>query len=140
MTVTVAREPAIPVPDVATQDPDAAAALLGSQGFVVTRINTPSDTVPVNTVIGTNPGAGTPLPRGSAVELLVSSGPSLIPVPSTVGATRAAAEALLHDTLGFGLSITFVNAPAAQKGKVVAQNPAGGSAPKGSAIALVIGQ
>ena len=95
--------------------------------------------MPDKKVIGTDPPAGTPLPRGSAVKLLVSTGPSLVPVPSMVGQTRATAEALLHDTLGFGLQESFVNAGAARSGKVVTQTPSGGQALKGSTIVITIG-
>jgi serine/threonine-protein kinase len=139
VTVTIAREPLVPVPDVTTQDPFAAAATLGGAGFKVTVVQTPSDTVPTGKVIGTEPAAGTPLPRGSEVRLLVSSGPTLVPIPSTVGLPRAQAEALLHDTLGFGLQESFVNAGVPQRGKIVTQNPAGGQAAKGSTIVLQIG-
>jgi serine/threonine-protein kinase len=139
VTVVVAREPAVPVPDVSSQDPIAAAATLGQAGFTVSNVDTPSDTVPKGQVVGTDPPAGTPLPKGSAVKLLVSSGPALVDVPSTVGQTRAAAEALLHDQLGFGLRISFATAGAAKKGLVVGQNPNGGQAAKGSTIDLVVG-
>jgi serine/threonine-protein kinase len=140
VTVTVAREPAIPVPNVSQQDPFAAAATLSAAGFQVSVVGTPSDTVREGSVIGTNPPAGTPLPRGTSVTLLVSSGPSLVTVPSVVGLPQAEAEALLNGTLGFGVQVTFVNAGPTQTGKVVTQAPAGGEAPKGSTIAITIGQ
>jgi serine/threonine-protein kinase len=139
VTVVVAREPAVPVPDVTTQDPAAAAATLTAAGFQVTPVNTPSDTVPVGAVIGTDPGVGTPLPRGSAVNLLVSSGPNLVDVPSVVGQPRATAETLLNGTLGFGVQVSFANGGPTKKGIVIAQNPAGGQAPKGSTVAIVVG-
>jgi serine/threonine-protein kinase len=139
VTVTVAREPAVAVPDVTTQDPIAAGATLGAASFQVTVVQTPSDTVPTGKVIGTDPAAGTLLPRGSAVKLLVSTGPSLVTVPNVVGQPRATAEALLNGTLGFGVQVNFVNAGAARSGKVVAQAPAGGQAPKGSTVAITVG-
>jgi beta-lactam-binding protein with PASTA domain len=140
VTVTVAREPAVPVPDVTAQDPFAAAATLGAASFQVTPVQTPSDTVPNGKVIGTDPAAGTPLPRGSAVKLLVSSGPALVAVPSVVGQPRATAEGLLNGTLGFGVQVSFVNAGAAGRGKVVAQTPpAGTQLPKGSTVAISVG-
>ncbi len=55
VTITVAREPMVPVPDVTQQDPLAAAAILGQAGFQVTVEPTASDTVPVGKVIGTDP-------------------------------------------------------------------------------------
>jgi serine/threonine-protein kinase len=139
VTVVVAREPAVPVPDVTTQDPFGALTTLNAAGFQVTVQDVPSDTVPQGRVIGTDPAAGTPLPRGSAVRLLVSSGPSLVPVPNMVGQPRAAAEGILNGQLGFGLQISFANAGADKQGLVVAQEPGGGEAPKGSTIALVVG-
>jgi serine/threonine-protein kinase len=140
VTVTVAREPAVPVPDVTQQDPFAAAATLGGAGFKVTVVQTPSDTVPSGKVIGTDPAVGTPLQKGSEVKLLVSTGPSLVDVPNMVGMTKEQAEAVLHDMLGFGLTETLVNAGKNNSGKVVAQSPTGGQAPKGSAISITIGQ
>jgi serine/threonine-protein kinase len=139
VTVTVAREPNVPVPDVTQQDPFAAAATLGAVPFQVTVVPTPSDTVPNGKVIGTDPAAGTPLPRNSAVKLLVSTGPNLVAVPSMVGQPKATAESVLHDSLGFGLQESFVNAGKPNSGKVVTQSPAGGQAAKGSTIVIAIG-
>jgi eukaryotic-like serine/threonine-protein kinase len=140
VAVAIAREPAIPVPDVSNQDEATARATLVGAGFQVASTPTASDSVPVGKVIGTDPAAGTPLPRNSAVTLLVSTGPDLVTVPNTVGQTRAAAEALLHDNLGFGLQETLVNAGPTQSGKVISQSPGGGQQSKGSTIALSIGQ
>ena len=140
VAVAIAHEPAIPVPDVSGQDQAAAQAALVAAGFQVTPAPTASSDVPVGKVIGTDPAAGTPLPRNSAVTLLVSTGPELVTVPNTVGQTRAAAEALLHDDLGFGLQETLVNAGPTRSGRVISQTPNGGQQQKGSTIALTIGQ
>jgi len=139
VNVTIAREPKIPVPDVAGQNPFAAAATLQQLGFTVTPVSTPNDTVPKNTVIGTDPPAGTPLAKGTEVKVQVSSGPTLVTVPSTVGQTRAAAENLLNAQLGFGVQVNLINAGGSKKGIVLAQNPAGGDAPKGSTIVIIVG-
>jgi beta-lactam-binding protein with PASTA domain len=139
VSVVVAREPAIPVPDVTSMDPAAALAALGQAGFQATQVDEPNDGVPAGKVIGTNPEAGTPLPRGSAVTLRVSSGPTQIPVPSVVGQPRAAAESLLNGFLGFNLQISFVNAGPTKKGIVVSQSPSGGAANRGATIALTVG-
>jgi eukaryotic-like serine/threonine-protein kinase len=139
VTVNIAREPLVPVPDVAGQNPFAAGALLKQAGFEVTPVDTPSDTVPAGTVIGTDPAAGTPIAKGSQVRVLLSTGPNLVDVPSVVGQPKAAAEQLLLTTLGFNLQESFVNAGPTNKGKVVAQSPSSGKVPKGSVIALSIG-
>ncbi len=138
VSVLVARPPAVPVPDVSGQEPYPAAIALSAGDFQVTVVQTPSDTVPAGTVIGTDPAAGTPLPRGSAVNLLVSSGPGLVDVPNVVGQTKATAEAVLLGT-GFGVQESSANAGPSKTGKVVSQSPAGGQAPKGSPVAITIG-
>jgi serine/threonine-protein kinase len=139
VNVVVAREPNIPIPDVSQLDPFAAAATLGQAGFQVSSAETPSDTVPKGKVVGTDPPAGTPVPRGSAVKVLVSSGPTLVDVPNMIGQTRAQAEAVLHDQLGFGLTIQLVNRGPANAGKVITQSPASGQLSKGSTLTLVVG-
>jgi serine/threonine-protein kinase len=139
VSVVIARVPLVPVPGVAGQNPFAAAATLGGAGFQVTVAEEPNDTVAKGAVVRTDPAEGTPVPKGSPVTVYVSSGPGTVPIPSLVGQTRATAEAVLHDQLGFGLTISLVNAGPTRKGLVVAQNPAGGQAAKGSAIALVVG-
>jgi len=139
VTVNVAREPAVPVPDVANQDPTAAAATLGQASFQVTPVDTPSDTVPTGKVIGTDPPANTPLPKGSAVKLLVSTGPALVDIPNVVGQTKAAAENILLTMDGFNVQETLVNGGPARSGKVISQTPASGKAPKGSIVVITIG-
>jgi len=136
VSVLVAGQPS--VPDVAGQDPYPAALTLGGAGYQVTVVPTPSDTVPKGKVIGTDPAAGTPLPRESAVRLLVSSGSGLVDVPNVVGQTKAVAESALLGA-GFGVQETFVNAGPSKAGKIVGQAPSGGQAPKGSTVAVTIG-
>ena len=106
----------------------------------MTQVSVPHDTVPVGKVVGTDPIAGTPLPRGSTVTLQVSSGPSTIPMPNVVGAKRADAEALLNGTLGLNLQVSFANGGAAKKGLVLTQSPAVNTPiQKGSTVAIVVG-
>ena len=103
-------------------------------------VDTPSDTVPSGAIIGTDPPAGTPLPRGAQVKLLRSSGPSLVTMPNVVGQPRAAAEQLLNGTLGFGVQVSLVNGGPSRSGKVISQQPAAGQqAPKGSTVAISVG-
>src|SRR5215207_848017 len=123
VNVVVAREPMVPVPGVTAQDLFAAGATLSGAGFQVGPIiEQPSDTVPKGGVIGTDPAEGTPLLKGSEVRIIVSTGPSTIPMPSVVNLSRADAELLLNGLLGFGVQVNLVNAPT-KKGIVFAQNP-----------------
>jgi len=139
VTVVIAREPLVPVPDVTGLDPAGALAALTQAGFQASQSTVSSETVPAGGVIGTEPTAGTPLAKGTAVKVLVSTGPSLVDVPNMVNQTRATAESILHDQLGFGLTISFTNAGPTKKGLVVSQSPSSGQVPRGSGIALVVG-
>jgi serine/threonine-protein kinase len=137
ITVNVAREPNVAVPDVANQDVFAASAALTTAGLTPQVTPTPSATVPKGAVIGTNPAAGTQVPRGTAVQILVSTGPELVDVPNVIGQTQAAAEAALIGA-GFPVQEQLVSFPS-KKGLVVAQNPSGGQIPKGTTILIQIG-
>ncbi len=140
VTVVIAREPLVAVPGVAGQDPFTAAATLSGAGFQVSVATAPSDTVGKGGVIGTYPPEGTMLPRGTAITVLVSSGPNTVAMPSVVGMPRAAAEALLNQTLGLGVQVSLVNAGPTKKGLVVSQAPAAGTqVAKGSTVAISVG-
>ncbi|MFN8024785.1 MAG: Stk1 family PASTA domain-containing Ser/Thr kinase [Acidimicrobiia bacterium] len=138
VTVNVAREPNVPVPDVTGQDVFAANNALAGAGFVVQAVPTASDSVPKGQVIGTNPAANTPVPRGSTVQVLVSTGPQLVDVPNVVGQTQDAAVAVLNQQLGLGVTVQLQINPA-KKGIVIAQNPSSGQVPRGSTVVIVVG-
>jgi serine/threonine-protein kinase len=141
VTVNVAREPQVVIPDVTNLDPDAAQTQLTNLGFVVNRVTTPSATVPVGRVVGTNPPANTAVDKGSQVDLQVSSGPETVPVPNVVGQTKAAGEAAL---LGAGFQVaetplgTCGSATPPAGCHVTAQNPSSGNLPKGSTVSITV--
>ncbi len=136
--VTVAKEAPVAVPDVKDRDPAAAGAALGAAGFTVTQAPTPSSTVEAGKVIGTDPAAGTMLPKGSSVKLLVSTGPEKVAVPNVVGQQLSAAVATLQ-AAGFEVTIVSpVNPPIGTK-PVISQSPAGGQADKGSKVTITVG-
>jgi serine/threonine-protein kinase len=127
VTVNIAREPPVPIPDVKGQDPDAATNVLKQAGFsTIVRTDVPSDTVPVGKVIGTDPAANTPTSKSTPIKLLVSTGPDEIEVPSVVGQTQDAAASQLTG-LGFNVTVQQVASTPANKGKVFAQSPAPGT-------------
>jgi len=95
-----------------------------------------SITIPIGLVSGSTPRAGTTLPPGSAVDLIVSTGTV---VPPIIGLTQAAAV----DRLGeFGLVlgvVTIVVNPAVQAGTIVATTPAVGAAVNpGTAVDIAV--
>src|SRR5262245_37209290 len=67
--------PGVTIPVVAGKSEDAAASALQALGFVVVRKRIPSSAAPRGTVLTTIPVAGLPVPRGSIVNLVISSGP-----------------------------------------------------------------
>ena len=83
---------------------------------------TPSDSIPEGKVIGTDPPAGTMLPRDTEVTLLISTGPALVDVPDVRGRTRAEAESILTGA-GLSVRVSFRIVPAPQKGIVLDQVP-----------------
>ena len=61
-------------------------------GFVCgTTTPTPSN-LPVNTVVSTSPAVGTFQPKGTTINLNVSSGPATVTVMNVVGDTQAQAD------------------------------------------------
>ena len=101
-----------------------------------------SATVPAGSVIGQNPAAGASVASGSAVNLVVSSGPPTAPpviVPNVVGLSESAATAALT---GAGLTIGVVtnqNSATVPAGHISNQTPAAGTpVDVGTAVNLVL--
>ena len=85
----------------------------------------PSDTVPVDHVIRTDPEADTPIARGDTVRVVVSSGTEQVPVPVLIGQTRAEATATLQSV---GLQLGAVTSEPSDRpaGEVISTNPSSG--------------
>ncbi len=102
-----------------------------------------SATVPADEVISQDPTAGTSVPPGTGVDLIVSTGPGGgngdIAVPDLGGMTLQQATAAIVNA-GFVLGeVRNTPSTAAAPGTVIAQNPAAGSnQPAGSAIDLTV--
>ncbi len=100
--------------------------MLRAEGFNPTTKAKASTTVSEGLVIASEPAAGTRLPVGTTVTVLVSSGPSPVRVPDTVGQTRAAAEAAL-ETAELTLGTVTLQVSASQTPEtVLSQSPAAG--------------
>ncbi|HXI31461.1 MAG TPA: PASTA domain-containing protein, partial [Vicinamibacterales bacterium] len=90
-------------------------------------------------VISQTPAAGAQVASGSAVALVVSSGPAPVTVPNVVGLTQAAASTAIT---GAGLTvgtITTASSATVPAGSVISQTPvAGGQIAPGGAVSLVV--
>ncbi len=105
-----------------------------------------SSTVPKGNVISQDPIAGFQTPAGSAVNLVVSSGPALLTVPDVVGKTQLDAEVQIKNTCVTGTTqcltvgnVIFQTSETVDAGSVISQDPpAGFEAAIGAAVSLVV--
>jgi eukaryotic-like serine/threonine-protein kinase len=142
VTLAVSTGPgSSPLPDVAGLTAAQASTKLKEAGFEPTTEKQSSATVASGRVISTNPSAGTEAQAGSAVTVLVSSGPAQSAVPDVVGQSRAGAEATVTNAkLAVG-TITQQTSTEQSPGTVLEQSPAAGaSLPTGGTVSFVVAQ
>jgi serine/threonine-protein kinase len=137
ITVQVAVAPGVPVPAVTGLSQSAASAAITQAGLSPQISQVPSDTVPSGNVVSTSPPAGTKVPPGGSVTVNVSTGPAQINIPNVIGQTQLAAQGILQGA-GFSVTVQPVSNPQ-NVGKVIAQSPSGGQAPKGTNITITVG-
>jgi RHS repeat-associated protein len=138
--IAIDAVPPIAVPDVVGLAQAAAEAAITAAGFAVGAVTTATDgSVPAGHVIRQTPGGGSSGRAGDPVDLVVSAGPPLTPVPNVVGLAQAAAEAaILGADLVLG-PVTQANDPIVPAGFVLGQVPLGGAVvPEGTAVGLVV--
>jgi serine/threonine-protein kinase len=127
------------VPNVVGQPEAAATDTLHHDGFVVNKTTATSTTVATGLVISTNPPTGTSRAKGSAVQLVVSSGKPQVGIPSLVGQSPSAAGQALAL---IGLKVANqVNEPSGtvQFGLVTRTDPpAGTQVAVGSAVTVFV--
>nr|WP_241264294.1 PASTA domain-containing protein [Bowmanella dokdonensis] len=127
------------VPDVVgLPQADAESAITASR-LEVGVISTAQDpVVPTGNIISQTPQGGSQAIAGDSVDLTLSLGPTLVPVPDVVGLSQADAEAAI---VAAGLTVGIVsteNSSTVPAGEVISQNPSGGTALPGSPVDLVI--
>ena len=130
----------VSVPSVVGQPQAAAQSQITGAGLTVGTVTRQSSaTVPVDAVISQSPTGGTQVAGGSAVTLVVSSGPQLVSVPSVVGQPQAAAQSQIT---GAGLTVGTVTRQSSATvpvDAVISQSPTGGTqVAGGSAVTLVV--
>ncbi|MBK7904655.1 MAG: PASTA domain-containing protein [Proteobacteria bacterium] len=128
----------VAVPNVLNLTQPAATTAITSAGLVLGTVSQSSSaTVPAGSVISQNPSAGTNVTAGSAVSLIVPTGP--VAAPNVVSMTQAAATtAISFAGLAIG-TISQQSSATVASGSVISQNPAAGTnVVAGSAVALVV--
>lgn len=110
-----------------------AQAALSAVGLGATQQNQSSTTVPNGQVISTNPASGQAAPYGSAVSVVVSTGPPTTTVPSSViGQSVLQATGTLQQA---GLSVSGVSGDPS-KNVVGTQPSVGSTVPRGSSVQI----
>ena len=129
----------IAVADVVGQPFDSANSTLSGQKLLINKVYQNSDTVAADSVIKTDPVAGTKVPENTTITVYVSSGKDQAAVPNLEGMTEADATAAIQ-AAGFTLgTITTSNSATIKSGSVISSDPTtGNQAPKGTAINLVV--
>ena len=107
---------------------------LATAGLKVEVVEVFSDSTRIGFVASQSPDASTRVAKESTVKLEVSKGSATVSVPNVVGATQDEATSRLEAA---GLRANVVHVPAeVAAGTVVAQNPKGGQAKRGSTVRL----
>ncbi len=125
----------VAVPNVVGQQEAAAESALQNAGFKPAIKNDPASSAPLGQVTAQSPSGGT-APQGSTVTITISGGD--VPVQSVVGDSQATATQILTQA-GFQVSVTPGSGPAQYaNGTVFSQQPASGTAPKGSTVTIYV--
>ena len=130
----------VAVPDVVGLTQAVADTAITNANLVLGTLSTASSSsVPSGNVISESPSAGTQVNSGSAVSLVVSSGPAPILVPNVVGSTQAAAtSAITNAGLVLG-TVTTASSSTVASGNVISESPSAGTQVNaGSAVNLVV--
>jgi serine/threonine-protein kinase len=131
---------AVLVPDLTGKTLEDAKRTLSDARLSAQELSTFSDTVPAGSIVGFLPTAGTELPSGSTVSVLVSSGAYSTPVelPRLIGLGQSEAEELLRKK-GFNPVVYHASTSFGNLDEVVAQTPASrASAPPASVVMLLV--
>jgi serine/threonine-protein kinase len=137
--VISAGPPKIPVPDVTGLDGALAKQLIEAAGLAVSQLDSLQAPLPRGVVMVSRPSAGSVLPPGGGVMLIVSRGAATISVPNLLGLAQADARSRLEiEGLRLG-AVTRQRTSDAAPGTVVAQRPSAGTlAASGTVVDIVV--
>lgn len=118
---------------------DAAAGVADANGLrIVNRGERADAEVPEGEIVEQRPGAGSRVPRGSEVAVILSTGPELVTVPDVIGLSPADARARLS-TAGLTVSPAMDEGGTGEPGTISATDPAGSaSVPRESVVVLMV--
>jgi beta-lactam-binding protein with PASTA domain len=131
--------PDVSVPDVAGFPRVLAEKVLRAAGFTLGKPDTLPASNEAGIVVGTRPGPGVGRPAGTAIDLVISSGPTEFSVPGVLGLPLAEARSRI-ESLGLTVgSISGRVVAGRPEGVVLEQRPpAGTRSPRGARVDLVV--
>jgi len=129
----------VEVPDLTGQPATAAFEQLQALNLKVRQISENSDTIPNDIVIRTEPPSGTEVAAGSFIDVVVSTGSELFPVPNVLDETEQVARSRI-EAQGFTVGIVeYEQTVDIEAGIVTDQSPEGGTTqPPGTAVNLTV--
>ncbi|EPD31360.1 Stk1 family PASTA domain-containing Ser/Thr kinase [Gleimia europaea] len=130
----------VPVPSVVGQTQEQAIATLKEAGLEFAIANTEANSeIPENSVISSDPEAGTIVDKGTTVKVVLSSGPADTTVPDVSGLTQQQARDQLKQK-GLQVSdVVTVDDPSQEKGRVIKTDPeAGATISEGESVTLLV--
>ncbi len=123
---------------------DEASQALGGVSLVVGSVTEENDevaeagTVLAATIAGAPAAPGTEYPTGTAVDLVVSAGPSPRTVPAVVGATVEQARLAVGE-VNLNLAVTEAHSDSVPEGQIISVSPeAGAQVPRNSTVTVTV--
>ena len=141
VNLVVAQEPETArVPSVIGRPLDDARAAIEAEGLQLGNVTRQASDEPVDIVLSTDPEGGTEVESGSAVHVVISSGPTQTPVPPLVGMNQGAAEQALQ-AAGLGVQVETQETCDVPETQVMDQNPDPGTeVDPGSTVEITVAQ
>jgi eukaryotic-like serine/threonine-protein kinase len=146
VTITVAKAPKqVDVPDLTGQTVDQGTTTLHDAGLEIGNVDEQESDQPEGQILTQNPPAGSPVAKGTPVDVVVAVAPSPSPTPTDISVTDYTCESLGKaqgdlDKAGFNVVISDTpqfNEQCPQPNKVASQDPSSGSFPPGTTVTLV---
>jgi serine/threonine-protein kinase len=135
----VGANAAVDIPNVAGQTFKVGGQKLLDAHLKVAQVDQPSDTVPIDQIIGTDPVAGTRVTPGYTVQVTVSSGPVQVTLPGQIYKPEADAKAAIT-AAGFKYGATTTDySPSVPAGQVIGVLVPGSTTPNGGNVQVTKG-
>jgi serine/threonine-protein kinase len=131
----------VAVPDVLDLTEESARQELQQAGFEVSVVEAPDEDTPEGLVSAQSPDPGIQADRGSTVQITISTGPDIVPVPDVTGMEAADARATLEEAGFRPRGVAQDTADPDEEGVVLDQDPAGTTeAERGSTVTIFVGR